>query len=78
MTKILFVSFVILALLRSSVALYGSNSAVVKLDSKNFRSMVSNSQDMFMVEFYGNPNSPVKLTISSPMVWTLQTAGPSI
>ena len=53
MTKILFVSLVIIALFQSTAALYGSNSAVVKLDTKNFRSMVSNSPDMFMVEFYG-------------------------
>lgn len=39
-------------ILGTAFGLYGSNSKVVKLDKSNFNSLVINSKDVWMVEFF--------------------------
>ena len=40
-------------LVASTLALYAEDSAVFKLTAPNFESMVLNSDEFWMVEFYG-------------------------
>lgn len=37
----------------SVLALYGDDSAVVRLTAKNFKDLVINSDEFWLVEFYG-------------------------
>ena len=41
-------------ILGTAFGLYGSNSKVVKLDKSNFKSLVINSNELWLVEFFGN------------------------
>jgi len=40
-------------ILGTAFGLYGSNSKVVKLDKSNFKSLVINSNELWLVEFFG-------------------------
>ena len=51
----LFIAAVIFGLLApQATALYSDKSKVVKLTSKNFKSLVIDSKDVWFVEFFGN------------------------
>jgi len=43
-------------ILGTAFGMYGSNSKVVKLDKSNFNSLVINSKELWLVEFYGRTN----------------------
>jgi hypothetical protein len=45
---------IVLINLCQSESLYNTNSNVIKLTASNFQNEVVNSQDIWLVEFYGN------------------------
>ena len=47
-------TLIITLLLASTFALFSDDSAVFKLTAKNFKDLVVNSDDFWLVEFYGN------------------------
>ena len=61
---IILLSFSLFAL---SDGLYDTQTDIVHLTESNFNSLVLNTEDAWLIEFYGNSS----LT-SSPLVWTLQ------
>lgn len=50
MTKQIFIALLLVA---SSLALFSDDSAVFRLTAKNFKEEVVNSDDFWLVEFYG-------------------------
>jgi len=51
MSKLL-ATLVLVCLLSTALAMYDSNSKVVKLTKSNFKSLVTDSKDIWLVEFY--------------------------
>ena len=69
----IFIAFSVATVALSS--LYSGDSKVVKLTTDNFKKNVLNSNEMWLVEFYGNLYHlchPNQININhSPMVWSL-------
>ena len=76
MTKSTFFVFAILLglMVFQATALYSEKSKVVKLTTKNFKSQVIDSKEVWLVEFYGNTTGSMEQSanlLSSSMVRSL-------